>query len=95
MTSLPIQMTEKMLIAAHESAHATRHLPWREAEQVRWQAILAEAPKQDDSSRLVWAMSNMGSGNHRDRFAAHVLSSGGTGDLHDCRSYIDSICRIE
>lgn len=49
------------------------------------------APKQDDADRLVWAMANMSSANHQEQFAAYVLSVGGTGDLDDCRNYIDSV----
>lgn len=89
--SLPTEMTEEMLVAAHEAANASRHLPWREAERMRWDAILSAAPQQDDASRLVWAMGNMSSTTHRDRFAAYVLNVGGTGDLGDCRAYIDSV----
>jgi len=55
------------------------------------QEMLIAPPKQDDTDRLVWAMANMGSANHCAQFAAYVLSVGGTGDLDDCRNYIDSV----
>ncbi|WP_212646408.1 hypothetical protein [Delftia sp. PE138] len=51
--------------------------------------------KQDDTARLVWAMANMGSANHCAQFSAYVLSVGGTGDLDDCRNYIDSVIGSE
>lgn len=89
MSALPPTMTEEMLNAAHEAAYASRHLPWREAEQARWRAVLAVMPQQNDADRLVWAMSHMGSGNYHRQFASHVLSVGGVGDLGDCRAFID------
>jgi hypothetical protein len=44
-----------------------------------------------ESKRLVWAMEHMGMSNDCSRnFTAHVLSVGGTGDIHDCRTFIDA-----
>lgn len=34
-------------------------------------------------------MDNMGRGGMGERFVAHVLRRGGTGDLSDCRTFID------
>lgn len=42
---VPVEPTEAMLNAAHESAYATRALAWREAETARYAALLAAAPK--------------------------------------------------
>lgn len=82
-----------MLAAAHEAAYASRHLPWREAEQLRWQAILAAMPRQNDAARLVWAMNHMCSDGLHRKFAAYVLKVAGVGDIDDCRAFIDSAQR--
>lgn len=89
MSAVPAVMTEVMLQAAHEAAYATRGLDWRSAEQARWSAITAAMPKQDDAERLVWAMNHMGLGQTHREFCAHVVCRGGTGDLSDCRTFID------
>lgn len=89
MSAVPSEMTEAMLQAAHEAAHASRGLDWRSAEQTRWAAITAVMPKQDDSARLVWAMDRIGMHAIAQQFTAHVLSNGGVGDINDCRVFID------
>ena len=44
----------------------------------------------DDAARLVWAMNHMGLGSTHLEFGAHVMSSGGVGDLQDCRVFVDA-----
>lgn len=43
--AVPVEPTEAMLNAVHESAYVTRALAWREAETARYAALLAAAPK--------------------------------------------------
>jgi len=45
-----------------------------------------------DAARLVWAMHNMSNpfGRHEFGFSQHVLEQGSTGDINDCRTYIDA-----
>ncbi|WNO05997.1 ead/Ea22-like family protein [Rhodoferax mekongensis] len=45
-----------------------------------------------DAERLVWAMHNMSNpfGRHEFGFSQHVLEQGSTGDINDCRTYIDA-----
>lgn len=44
-----------------------------------------------EAARLVWAMGHMGMSNdHSRNFTTHVLRVGGIGDIHDCRSFIDT-----
>lgn len=44
-----------------------------------------------EAARLVWAMGHMGMSNEYSRnFTTHVLRVGGTGDIHDCRTFIDA-----
>jgi hypothetical protein len=42
-----------------------------------------------DADRLVWAMNNMCQHNYT-LFGIYVMNVGGTGDIHDCRSFIDN-----
>ena len=53
-------------------------------------AALEEA--EADEQRLVWAMHNMSNpfGRHEFGFSQHVLERGSTGDIDDCRTYIDA-----
>lgn len=93
MSAFPSVMTEAMLQAAHEAAYETKGMDWRAAEQARWSAIIAAMPKQDDATRLVWAMNHIGlESTHRD-FCNHVLNVGGVGDLADCRVFVDARMR--
>jgi hypothetical protein len=47
-----------------------------------------------DAARLVWAMNNMCQHNYT-LFGVHVMNVGGTGDVHDCRSFIDNAMKGE
>lgn len=51
------------------------------------QCALAEKDEARDALRLVYACS--GKFDYQ-AFASHVLRVGGTGDIHDCRTYIDA-----
>lgn len=53
-------------------------------------ALTAERDElRKDEDRLVWAMDRMGMGTTSIDFLASVLRRGGTGDLGDCRTFID------
>jgi aspartate aminotransferase-like enzyme len=52
-------------------------------------AALESAEK--DAARLVFAMSNCNTLLFANKFAIHVIRVGGTGDIHDCRNYIDTV----
>jgi hypothetical protein len=45
-----------------------------------------------DADRLLWAMTCMCDHNYRE-FSSHVLRVGGTGDLDDCRTFVDGKIR--
>lgn len=52
----------------------------RDALQARVDAV------EKDAERLVWAMQRLNS----EEFVAHVIQVGGTGDINDCRTFIDA-----
>jgi hypothetical protein len=47
-----------------------------------------------DADRLVWAMNNMCQHNYT-LFGMYVMNVGGTGDIHDCRTFIDNAMKRE
>lgn len=51
---------------------------------------IAPIDLEDDSSRLVWAMNNIGNARLATQFGQHVMDVGGVGDLSDCRQFIDA-----
>jgi hypothetical protein len=52
--------------------------------------VNAAVSAQADADRVVWAMDHIGNREAASRFLAHVLQRGGTGDLSDCRTFIDA-----
>jgi len=86
------------------SINAEHDAAW-EAWQAAWNRRITEAPAEVSSEglhnelelmgkRLVWAMDHMGMANHSYEYCNHVLKRGGTGDLSDCITYIDSVARL-
>ena len=51
---------------------------------------IAPIDLEDDSSRLVWAMNNIGNAQIATQFGRHVMNMGGVGDLSDCRRFVDA-----
>ena len=52
-----------------------------------FKAAIEELAK--DAERLEWAMNNMSQHNYT-LFGMHVMNIGGTGDVSDCRSFVDA-----
>lgn len=48
------------------------------------------AAAQADAVMLVWTLNNTSNDLYR-QFGQHVMSVGGTGDLADCRTFVDSM----
>jgi len=95
---VPVKVLE--LIAENEALKATAA---KTDDAVTWatekvEQIIAErdalrtqvAELSKDAVRLVWAMNHMGTADTHITYSSYVLAVGGTGDIHDCRTYIDA-----
>jgi hypothetical protein len=75
---------------AHQNNAYNRRVAERDALKIKVEGLTREQVGLAlDAARLVWAMNNMDNHNYV-LFGSHVMNVGGTGDVHDCRSFIDA-----